>query len=745
MLKKDGKSLRLVHDLQPLNGVAIKDSGVIPAVEPYAESFGGRACYAMFDLFVGYDQRTLALQSRDLTTFQTPLGTFRLTSIPMGYTNSVQIFHGDITFLLQEEIPHVTVPFLDDIPVKGPVSRYQHEDGSYDTIPENSGIRRFVWEHLQNVNRVVQRIRHAGGTFSGLKSFICVETASIVGHKCTMNGRLPDESRVQKILDWPICRNLTEVRGFLGTLGTIRIFIKDFAAHAKPLVQLTRKAVEFEFTEEHILAMEKLKMFVQNSEAIKAIDYDCDREVILAVDSSWMAVGFILSQLGEDGKRYPSRYGSITWNETEQRYSQAKLELYGLFRALKAVKTYIVGIKNLVVEVDAKYIKGMINNPDIQPNATINRWIAGILLFDFKLRHVAAKDHTSADGLSRRRDSPDDPKEDNNSEEWIDNAYAFSIEVLNDSLKLFNLDSSQKKTAGETFSINMVSVGSYLQKESTSVSYPSQAQFTQTKTQLVPEIPKIPRSDKAVQDDRRLRMIEAFLKDPTASVLKPKIDQKKFIKSATRFFVLNNKLWRKDRQGRHKLVIWPEKRLQLIQQAHDDLGHKGVFTVRQRLGERFWWPHMEDDVKWFVRTCHECQVRLTTKILIPPTVPTPAGLFRKVYIDTMLMPKAQGYRYIIHARCSLTSYPEWTMVRNKNFRTIAKFIHENLLCRWGAIEIVVTDNAPQYIQAADYLSARFHMYHIKISPYNSRAQGPIERRHYDVREALIKAADGDES
>ena len=215
-----------------------------------------------------------------------------------------------------------------------------------------------------------------------------------------MNGRLPDESRVQKILDWPICRNLTEVRGFLGTLGTIRIFIKDFAAHAKPLVQLTRKDVEFEFTEEHILAMEKLKMFVQNSEAIKAIDYDCDREVILAVDSSWMAVGFILSQLGEDGKRYPSRYGSITWNETEQRYSQVKLELYGLFQALKAVKTYIVGIKNLVVEVDAKYIKGMINNPDIQPNATINRWIAGILLFDFKLRHVAAKDHTSADGLS---------------------------------------------------------------------------------------------------------------------------------------------------------------------------------------------------------------------------------------------------------------------------------------------------------------------------------------------------------
>jgi hypothetical protein len=237
--KKDKTKLRLVHDLQPLNAVVIKDSAVPPTIEPYAESFGGRACYGMFDLFVGFDQRPLAPQSRDLTTFQTPLGTFRLTCIPMGYTNSMQIFHGDTTFLLQEEIPHVTVPFIDDIPVKGPVTRYQNEDGTYETIPENIGIRRFVWEHLQNVNRIVQRVKHAGGTFSGHKSSVCVESAIVVGHKCTIDGRMPDESRVQKIVDWPICRNLTEVRGFLGTLGTIRIFIKDFASHAKPLVQLT--------------------------------------------------------------------------------------------------------------------------------------------------------------------------------------------------------------------------------------------------------------------------------------------------------------------------------------------------------------------------------------------------------------------------------------------------------------------------------------------------------------------------
>jgi hypothetical protein len=50
----------------------------------------------------------------------------------------------------------------------------------------------------------------------------------------------------------------------------------------------------------------------------------------------------------------------------------------------------------------------MLNNPDIQPNATINRWITGILLFNFKLVHVPAIHHMAADGLSRQLPAPED-------------------------------------------------------------------------------------------------------------------------------------------------------------------------------------------------------------------------------------------------------------------------------------------------------------------------------------------------
>ena len=46
------------------------------------------------------------------------------------------------------------------------------------------------------------------------------------------------------------------------------------------------------------------------------------------------------------------------------------------------------------------------------------------------------------------------------------------------------------------------------------------------------------------------------------------------------------------------------------------------------------------------------------KLHIPITVSAPATLFTKVYFNIMLMPKAQGYQYIIAARDDLSGATE---------------------------------------------------------------------------------------
>ena len=119
-----------------------------------------------------------------------------MVTLPMGWTNSVPIFHDDVTFILHEEILEVTIPFIDDVPIKGLASKYMNSDDTYETIPQNAGIRRFVWEHLQNLNRVVQRMKYCGGTFSGPKTTICAEEITVVSHRCTYKGRLPETDRV---------------------------------------------------------------------------------------------------------------------------------------------------------------------------------------------------------------------------------------------------------------------------------------------------------------------------------------------------------------------------------------------------------------------------------------------------------------------------------------------------------------------------------------------------------------------
>jgi len=84
IIKKDSKSLRIVHSLELLNRVIIAHLGLLLATEELAMHFVGRACSGILDLYVEYDEMVLAERSRDLTTFQIPFEVLKLVTLPMG-------------------------------------------------------------------------------------------------------------------------------------------------------------------------------------------------------------------------------------------------------------------------------------------------------------------------------------------------------------------------------------------------------------------------------------------------------------------------------------------------------------------------------------------------------------------------------------------------------------------------------------------------------------------------------------
>jgi hypothetical protein len=229
IVKKDGKSLCIVHSLEPLNKVTIKHAGITPFTNQIGKHFAGRACSSMLDLYVGYNECGLTPELHDLTTFQLPFGTLHLVTLPMGWTNSVLIFHNDITFILQPEISNTTVPYIDNLLICSPTERYILPKGTKECIPDNPGIRHFIWEHFQGLNCIVQRTKYCSRTYSGPKTVLCTEEITVVGHRCTPSSCLPDPSCINKIVKWGPCQDLSEVCTFLGMIGVCHIFIANFA------------------------------------------------------------------------------------------------------------------------------------------------------------------------------------------------------------------------------------------------------------------------------------------------------------------------------------------------------------------------------------------------------------------------------------------------------------------------------------------------------------------------------------
>ena len=212
---------RLVNVAVELNRVTIRDANLPPSADEFSEEFAGCTISSLIDFFSGYDQVELDKESRDLTAFMTPLGLMRMTTLAQGATNSVAQFVRIVLKILAPHLRDRAKPFLDDVGIKGPKTTYNNEELA-------PGIRRYVVEHIQNLDKVLADLERAGVTIAGAKSQFCRAGIKIVRYICDADGRHPDTSKVLKILDWPKYIDTTLACVFMGV-------IKNFAQIASPI------------------------------------------------------------------------------------------------------------------------------------------------------------------------------------------------------------------------------------------------------------------------------------------------------------------------------------------------------------------------------------------------------------------------------------------------------------------------------------------------------------------------------
>ena len=133
----------------------------------------------------------------------------------------------------------------------------------------------------------------------------------------------------------------------------------------------------------------------------------------------------------------------------------------------------------------------------------------------------------------------EDPAEVGDAEEWIDHAYVFSIEQINDPISLAQAHQEPPESKG-------------------SYQYEELPQW-EGKPPQISSPTAIPRTERAVREESKLAAVQKYLYNPQNRPSEPENDLRKFTRYASEFFKLDMKLWKKDHHGRHKIVVLEEK------------------------------------------------------------------------------------------------------------------------------------------------------------------------------------------
>jgi|SRR6266702_5214475 len=117
-----------------------------------------------------------------------------------------------------------------------------------------------------------------------------------------------DPIKVQGVIVWLAPKNLTELRGFVGFLNFYCQFIKGFSKLARPLHDLTKKGVPWQWTEKEQHTFNTLKAKVAEEPVL--MFPQMMKLFELEVDTSTIAIGAVLNQKGDDNKLHLVAYYS---------------------------------------------------------------------------------------------------------------------------------------------------------------------------------------------------------------------------------------------------------------------------------------------------------------------------------------------------------------------------------------------------------------------------------------------------
>jgi transposase InsO family protein len=371
---KDGsKKYRFCVDYRALNAVTKPDAYPIPNITDTLDSLGQSKIFSVLDMASGYHQIPIKPEHKEKTAFSCHKGHFQFIKMPFGLNNAPATYQRCIDIVLLGLKGIDCLLYLDDI------------------ICFSTTMQ----EHARKLQAIFERLEQANFRIQPEKCVFATDTVEYLGHICTPEGIRPDPKKIRAIENYPVPKTIRDIRAFIGLAGYYRRHVPGFAELSKPLTNLTKKDVPFEWTKEHQQVFEELKRILSTEPLL--IYPDFSQPFIVACDASTKAVGAILSQLHE-GKEKPVAYCSRQLNSAESKYSTTELELLAFLFATKQFRCYLYG-REFTVYTDHRALKWLLNLQD--PSSRLTRWAMKLSEYDFKVEHRPGTKMRHADALSR--------------------------------------------------------------------------------------------------------------------------------------------------------------------------------------------------------------------------------------------------------------------------------------------------------------------------------------------------------
>ena len=674
--KRDG-GLRFCVDYRKLNDLTRKDAYPLPRIDDALDSLNKACWFSTLDLASGYWQVEMDPKDKQKTAFTTRQGLFEFNVLSFGLCNSPSTFQRLMDLVLADLQWTTCLVYLDDIIIFG----------------------RTFQEHLGRLDEVLTKLRQANLKVKPTKCKLFASQVQYLGHIISCKGVKADPEKVEAVRQWPVPKNQTEVRSFVGLASYYRRFVKGFAGMARPLHQLTEKGRRFKWTEVCQTAFEQLKLSLMSAPVLAYPDPS--KTFVLDTDASDAGIGAVLSQ-EEGGFEQVIAYASRALTKQERKYATTKKELLSMVPFIKHFKHYLLG-KEFVLRTDHNSLRWLHNFQGLE--GQLARWVEQLASFQYKIVHRPGRGHTNADALSRLP------------------AYL--------STPVVSQPAVQTQGGAVIAAVQNITPNANTGWEGDEL---AQAQ----------------------REDAELQKIIAVKSEGT-NCLQPPADLQKYVAVWAQIQMQGSRLVRfppsnSDAANQVQIVIPSSMVPKVLRQLHNDAtgGHLGIQKLQAKVKDRFYWMGWFGDVKQWCRECKDCGSRKAAgkQWRAPLQSVVTSRPYERVALDILgpLPGTPRENKYIVVIGDYFSKWTEAFPLPNQEAETVAKLLVEQWVCRFGAPRTIHTDQGRNFeSRLFKEVCQLLNIHKTRTTPYHPQSDGMIERFNRTLGSMLSLFVDDNQS